>query len=163
MRFQSTTRMVCFTPPIFVQAPRDITGGKLLQIRSAVHAVTAKMLEHCDVAAHPRCTLHDGNCDLFARERIPFITWCPRAGPKTIPFAVVDWNRMDIVCCAVIIYNAQLLLSLNPDHVRQIHASFLVNLYWFRRTSKLRLASPSETKTITFTERADHFPSRTLR
>ncbi len=61
---------------------------------------------------------------------------------------------MDIVCCAVIIYNAQLLLSLNPDHVRQIHASFLVNLYWFSRHVEAAVGKPFRNKNDHVTERA---------
>src|SRR6266576_316031 len=59
---------------------------------------------------------------------------------------------MDIVCCAVTIHDANFLLSLKPDHVRQIHASFLVNLYRFSRYLEAAVAKPLRNKNDHVTE-----------
>src|SRR5260370_33825197 len=110
------------------------------------------MLEHRDVAAHPRMHVAlDGNCDLLPRKG--FFQRRAR-GLRFIPFAVVDWNGMDIVCCAVIIHDANFLLSLKPDDGRQIHASFLVHLYRFSRYVEGAVAKPLRNKNDHVTERA---------
>src|SRR5437762_12012989 len=59
---------------------------------------------------------------------------------------------MDIVCCAVTIHDANFLLSLKPNHVRQIHASCLVNLYRFSRYVEAAVAKPLRDKNEYVTE-----------
>ena len=61
---------------------------------------------------------------------------------------------MNIVCCAVTIHDANFLLSLKPDHVGLIHASFLVNLYRFSRYLEAAVAKPLRNKNDHVTEGA---------
>src|SRR5467141_4387022 len=61
---------------------------------------------------------------------------------------------MDVVCCAVTIHDANFLLSLKPDDVRQIHTSFLVDLYRFSRYVEGAVAKALRNKNDHVTERA---------
>ena len=83
------------------------------------------MFKDGDISTHPRMDVAlDGNGDLLSCEGF----FNRRAGWfGLIPFPVVDGNRMDVVCCVVIVIDLQLLVCSKTEHVRLIHASLLLH------------------------------------
>src|SRR6202171_1357507 len=77
-------------PQLFVPSFHGVfTGRQITQIVVSVHAgdCEERMLEHCDVATHPRMHVAlDGNCDLLPREGF---SWGRARGWGFIPFTFV--------------------------------------------------------------------------
>src|SRR5207302_9738170 len=83
------------------------------------------MIEYSDVAVHPGVEIaahRDGN--LLARES--FLQRRPW-GLKLVPLTIVRRSGMNIVRGVVAVQDLQFLVGLQRNHVRRIHAAFLLD------------------------------------